>query len=151
MELKGDDNRLNEQNSIVTGTWPSELQNSIPITLLYHCWVTAASYSITSPGEEQKMKASCISLMMNIFQAWYFKFPVWKTLHSQRVFALFLNIHQCLFRKIKILSLCHTGHNKQHFGVVTLVTGVLQGNVCLNRKMGSKIQRTIQEKVTVIL
>lgn len=66
--------------------------------LLSHCWGTATSYSITPPGEEQGVYIACINLLMNIFQARCFRFPAWKSLHSQKLFALVL-LHQGLSRK----------------------------------------------------
>lgn len=80
-----------------------------PSPQLSHCWETATSYSITPPGEEQGVYTSCINLV-NTFQAWCFRFPAWKSLRSQMLFAWVL-LHQCLPRKMKILSLSHSGHD----------------------------------------
>lgn len=66
--------------------------------MLSHCLGTATSYSIMPPGEKQGVYTSCINLLMNVFQAWCFRFSAWKSLHSHRVLALVLP-HQCLSRK----------------------------------------------------
>lgn len=120
--------------------------------LLCHFWGTAIAYSITLPGEEQGVYISCINyLLMNIFRACCFKFPVWMSLHSQRLFALVLLHNVCLENEdIVPLSLwpLQTAFWWCNFGHKSISGQCMPEQPC---GKGSKTSRKIWEKGTMIL